>query len=454
MTSCLLEKTVQQSLPEDVSSVVVAVSGGVDSIVLLHLLHKIGASRSSLRPLNLQAVHLNHQIRHEAQADAHFVESLCRRLEMPCHIASCDVPALAKKEKISLEMAGRKARRYLLQQVADKQGAGMIALGHHRDDQLETFLLRLTRGCGLSGLAGMTVRDGIWWRPLLNCSRRQLVDYAQRHKLVWCEDASNQDPAFLRNAIRMKVVPLLEEINPRLSDRVLDLSRQIASEENYWQLQLEEKFPLMIVSQQDGLRLSRTKLLACHPALRVRLLREGVRRVRGHLEGIDAIHLHSLNSLLGNARSQAQLDLPDCWVARRYDCLWLRSDSPGQPAQFCLPVRIPGETALPDGRKLLVTLVERPDAETRESVFFDLEASGTEMYLRNWQPGDYFAPLGMSGHKRLKRLFSDLQIEKEERCCVPLLFSGEKLLWVVGIRRSRHAVAGPNSGTTARFDVT
>ena len=453
MVNGLLEKAVLQSLPEDGDSVVVAVSGGVDSVVLLHLLHRIGVSRPDSRPLSLQAVHLNHQIRHDADADADFVQTLCRGLDIPCHSVSCDVPLLAQNEKISLEMAGRKARRQLLRQVADKQGAGLIALGHHRDDQVETFLLRLTRGSGLSGLAGMVVRDGIWWRPLLNCSRRQLLDYAQRHQLVWREDSSNRDPVFVRNALRLQVVPLLEEINPRLGERILDLGRQIASEENYWQLQLEKTFPLMIVSARDGLRLSRTRLLDCHPALRLRLLREGVRRVRGHLEGIDAIHLRSLDSLLDNARSQAQVDLPGCWGARRYDQLWLRSDPPAPPVPFRLAVRIPGETDMPDGRKLVVTLVERPGAETHESVFFDLAAAGTEMYLRNWRPGDRFAPLGMSGHKRLKRLFSDLHIEREERCCIPLLFSGQTLLWVVGVRRSRHAVAGSGSGMTARFDL-
>ncbi|MFO7767287.1 MAG: tRNA lysidine(34) synthetase TilS [Pelovirga sp.] len=453
MSNCLLESAVLQSLPEHCDTLIVAVSGGVDSVVLLHLLDRIARSRSDRPPLNLQAFHLNHQIRSEAAADARFVSNLCRQLNIPCHSVSRDVPALAKMEKVSLEMAGRKVRRELLQRLADQQGADLIALGHHRDDQVETFVLRLTRGSGLSGLAAMAERDGIWWRPLLNCSRRQIRDYARQQQLDWREDASNQDPTFVRNTLRMQVVPLLEKINPRLDERITELSRQIASEEDYWQRQLQETFPLMVVATQDGLRLSRIRLLDCHRALRLRLLREAVRQVCGHLEGVEAIHLRAISDLLDGPRSQAQLDLPGCWVARRYNHLWLRNDPPDPPVPFDLPVQIPGETYLPDGRKLVVTLVERPQAETRESVCFDLDASGSVMSLRNWQPGDRFAPLGMSGRKRLKRLFSDLHIEKEDRYRVPLLFSGRKLLWVVGVQRSRHAVAGLSSGRTARFEL-
>ena len=453
MTMCTLESTVRQSLPDETGAIVVAVSGGVDSVVLLHLLRCIAVSRSAAHPLHLQVVHLNHQIRQEAEDDARFVEALCRQWNVPCHGMSCDVPALARKEGISLEMAGRVARRRLFRQVAERQGAELIALGHHRDDQVETLLLRITRGSGLSGLAGMAERDGIWWRPLLSCSRRQLLDYAKQHALKWCEDSSNKDTAFVRNALRLQVVPRLKEINPRLNERFFELGRQIASEEDYWQQQIDKHFPLLLVAEQDGLRLSRAGLLACHPALRLRLLREAVRRVCGTLDGIGAVHLRALDSLLDSSRCQSQLDLPGCWVACRYDDVWLRTHPPGLPVAFHLPVKIPGETLLPDGRRLVVTMVKRLEAESRDSIFVDLTVGGTDMFVRNWHPGDRIAPQGMTGHKRLKRIFAEMRVEKEDRHRIPLLFAGNDLLWIVGMRRSRHAAARPDTGMMARFDL-
>jgi tRNA(Ile)-lysidine synthase len=436
-----LEQRVLESLPEEVNSVIVAVSGGADSVVLLHLLHQVAIGRG----LVLQAVHLNHRIRPEADGDAFFVAELCRRLNIRCHCESCDVPGLARQENISLEMAGRLARRRLMERVAAQTGAQLIALGHHRDDQVETLLLRLTRGTGSSGLSGMKVRDGIWWRPLLFCRRQQLLDYAQQQSLTWREDASNQDPQFIRNRLRNQIIPMLEEINPQCGERLVALSRQIAAEEDFWRDQIKTHYPSILAPADDGLRLLRPQLLMVHPALRMRLLREAVNQVRGHLQGIESVHLRAVDELLSGSRSQAQLDLPGCWVARRYERLWLRRAAPEPPPQYDLSVQVPGETLLPDGRRLVLTLVQRAGAETRRRVYIDLATVGSPLSVRTWRPGDRFVPLGMKGHKRLKRLFSDLQLEKEERLRTPLLLAGETLLWVAGLQRSGCGIVTPAS---------
>jgi len=444
-----LEQRVLESLPEEVNSVMVAVSGGADSVVLLHLLHQVAIGRG----LVLQAVHLNHRIRPEADGDAFFVAELCRRLNIRCHSESCDVPGLARQENISLEMAGRLARRRLMERVAAQTGAQLIALGHHRDDQVETLLLRLTRGTGSSGLSGMKVRDGIWWRPLLFCRRQQLLDYAQQQLLTWREDASNQDPQFIRNRLRTQIIPLLEEINPQYGERLVALSRQIAAEEDFWRDQIKTHYPSILAPADDGLRLLRPQLLLVHPALRMRLLREAVNQVRGHLQGIESVHLCAVDELLNGPRSQAQLDLPGCWVARRYERLWLRRTAPELPPRYDLPVQVPGETLLPDGRRLVLTLVQRAGAETRHRVYVDLATVGSPLSVRTWRPGDRFVPLGMKGHKRLKRLFSDLQLEKEERLRTPLLLAGETLLWVAGLQRSGCGIVTPASVEPVRIEL-
>lgn len=449
MTLCQLEKNLLHALPDGVSHIVVAVSGGVDSVVLLHLLQRISVSR----PLSLTVAHLNHCIRPQGEADARFVAQLCADLRLSCHIESCDVPALARRDKLSLEMAGRQARRGFLQRVAAARCAGRVALGHHRDDQVETFLLRLSRGSGVTGLAGMAMDDGLWWRPLLACGRQQLLAYAASHRLAWVEDASNHDPDFVRNRLRSRVVPQLYKINPRFAERLGELTRQIRTEEDYWQQQVDDHFPAALLSADDGLRLSRDLLLAMHPAVRMRLLREGVRRVRGHLQGIEAIHLHALDGLIGNPRSQAQLDLPGCWAARRYGELWLREHPPVRQSPYEVPLAVPGDTFLPGGQTLRATLAETAGAESQDCVEFALERLPGDLYVRNWRSGDRLEPLGMVGQKRLKRLFSDLRIEHEERFLVPLLYSATTLLWVAGLRRSRHAVTDSCAGPVLRVKL-
>jgi tRNA(Ile)-lysidine synthase len=350
-------------------------------------------------------------------------------------------------------MAGRLARRRLLERVAAETGAQLIALGHHRDDQVETLLLRLIRGTGISGMNGMAQLDVPWWRPLLYCSRRQLLTYARRQSLSWREDASNQDPLFVRNRLRHQIVPLLSDINPQFAERMVALSLQVATEEDFWRDQIEMHFPSICAAGDDGLRLQRSQLLAFHPALRLRLLRAALTEIRGHLHGIEAVHLHAVDDMLTGDRSQAQLDLPACWVARRYESLWLRNAAPKLPPFFDVQLQIPGETPLPDGRKLVTTVVERAEMETRHRVYFDLTARDVPLSVRSWRPGDYFVPLGMPGRKRVKQLFSDLKIEKEERLRTPLVVAGENLLWVAGLQRSGFGVVTPFSVKVVRMEL-
>jgi tRNA(Ile)-lysidine synthase len=430
-------------------SLLVAVSGGVDSVVLLHLLCNLGEEHG----LCLQVAHLDHQIRSESAADAEFVRQLCERLNLPCSIEKCNVPELAAEQKISIEMAARQARRDFLQRIADKIGASLIALGHHRDDQVETFFQRLIRGSGTAGLAAMRTVQDRWWRPLLSCSRQQILAYAAAQQLRWVEDASNADPSYLRNRLRHQLLPQLRQLNPQLDERWQQLCGQLQDDNDYWQQQVAEVLPGLIKSSDDGLRLHLQPLLALPRALRMRVLRETLRRLRGNLQRLEAVHLYAIDALLRSERSQSQLDLPGCWVARRYQELWLRCEPPTLLAdyQFILPV--PGELLLPCGRVVRACLQDEQQGESLRVAEFCLSELSFPLTVRNWRPGDSFAPQGMLGSKRLKRFFSDQKVELEERNRIPILVSDGPILWLLGQRRSRHAEAGQKAGQILRLEL-
>ncbi len=444
-----IKQSLVDAVPKGVRRVLVAVSGGVDSVVLLHLLKGVATELE----LTLEVAHLDHQIRPESVADATFVKNFCGDLNIPCHIENCDVVALAGAGRLSLEMAGRQARREFLGRIAGTVGADLVALAHHRDDQVETFLLRLVRGSGLSGLSAMRGQTGSWWRPLLNCSREQILGYAKGEKLGWVEDKSNRDSAFLRNRFRGQIVPLLRDINPKFDDRIATLTQQVQLEEDYWHQQVAQNFPPLIVSSHDGLRLDRPALLKIHPALRLRLLREALRQVRGNLQKIEAVHLRAVEGLVVNQRSQAQLDLPDSWVARRYETIWFKAVAPELSTPFDLPLTIPGEIELPDGRMLHLSLQDEQGGESLHASEFSATELSQPLRVRSWMPGDRFAPQGMTGRKRLKRFFSDNQVELEERHRLPILICGEEILWLVGMRRSGQANANRDGGAILRVEL-
>ncbi len=430
------------------STVVVAVSGGADSVALVDFL----VSRAELH-LRLVVAHLNHCLRGgESDGDEAFVISLAASYGIPCELRRVDVRELARTARQSLEDAGRSARYAFLDEVADSYGAHAVALAHHADDQAETVLMRLLRGSGGRGLASMSPRsrNGRYVRPFLCVTRREIEAYLQRRRLSYRHDRSNDDTGYLRNSIRHELLPFLQRYNPEIAARLADTAAILAADEDLLDASTDDSFVRCGAFDKDGAVLAVRGVRCELPGMRMRLYRRALQRVNPGLAGISHRHLDAVDGLVLSEAPNAELHLPGgCRVVRSYDGLAFRRQPAHAPAPFAVEIPGPGEYPLPNGASLVVTCADSipdlPEDGARRALF-DLDAVPFPWLVRSFRPGDRLHPAGMSGTKKVKELFMERRVPRTERGRIPLLFQGDRLLWVCGLRRSTDAVTDTHTG--------
>ena len=443
--------------------VLVALSGGPDSVALLRLLRELEAAGE----LSVAGVaHLNHGLRDAANGDEEFCRTLAAELGLAFRCDLIDVRARAARLRTSLEDAGRQARYELFERVATELGADVIATGHTRDDQAETFLLRLLRGAGPRGLAGIHPRSGRVVRPLLDVGRDELRAYLAALGQPFREDESNRDLTIPRNRIRHELLPVLtRDFSPGITDvlaREAEIARQ---DEDRLQHEAIDLLGLIVLRNEKGNRgeveaveVDARALRAVHPALAVRVVRMVLEQVApGRFVGFD--HVERLLELARDPRGQGALSLPGQHAERRGETIVLgRRPDPPEPFSnsFRVSLSIPGEVVLaaqgwaisatgdtqpgqstgtlnlecPRGQSTGTLKVECPRLEQT------VAADGLTLPLavRSRRPGDRFRPLGMDGReKKLQDVLVDRKVAREERDSLPLVVdSADKIVWVVG----------------------
>jgi len=271
-------------------------------------------------------------------------------------------------------------------------------------------------------------------RPLLETLPAELDSYRREQQLSWREDASNHDLELTRNRLRHQLLPLLREYNPEIVAGLAGLAGRLQLDEDYWRQQAADVFERLAEVSAAELQLPVAALLQLHPALRLRVLRVALEKQRGDLRGIDATHLRSLDELLAAERPQAELHLPQCWAARRYDRLWLRRAAPEAPESDEQLVTGPGCYRLPGVGCLEVAIGCGERGSSASQVSFDLRQVGFPLRVRPVRPGDRFRPSGMRGHKKVKDFWSDTRMTHEQRRRL-LVLEGEEILWLIGERR-------------------
>ncbi len=433
--------------------VIVAVSGGADSVCLLHLLLVLRDAYA----LALHVAHLHHGLRgSEADRDEAFVRREAERLGLSCTVERLTPADYAPLKKLSRQAAARDLRYAFLGRVAERVGATRIALGHTADDQVETILLHLLQGSGPEGWGGIPPVRGPYIRPLIETPRALIEEYLPAAGISWLEDSSNRDLRYLRNYLRREVLPLLRRLNPRLADTVGRGARLLREESSHLEAEAEAAFDRALLETRrpegealpDRLVLSIAAVASLDPSLQRRILRRVIATCRGSARGLRAAHLEAARERVLAGSTGNRIALPGGWTLRNaYGRLIMeRHPSVLSAPPAPVPVSVPGRTAAPAFGLLLETAwLDRLPAEppSRDRLYLDAERLPGPLQLRARLPGDSLYPAGMGGRrKKLQDLLVDMKIPREDRDRIPLLVSGDALVWVVGMRADgRHLAA-------------
>jgi tRNA(Ile)-lysidine synthase len=420
--------------------IVIGVSGGVDSMVLLYLLH-------ALRPrwsLDLTVAHVNHGLRpQESEREAELVRKESEKLGVPFEYGQFDVRAFQKGSKLSPQEAARRLRFGFFDRVMEKREASKLALGHNADDQVETVLLRLLRGSGLEGLKGiLPMRDSKVIRPLLSVWRREIEAFASARDVPYLLDSSNLKRDYLRNRIRLDLIPCLEEgYQPHLKTLLLRTSSILQEENDFLEKSAEEACRQLMKSEGACLSFNSIQFRGFHSALRWRILRRFAKQMARE-SGIQGIEAPEFRALSGRVLREPsfRVEWPGgFFVEKRYERVSLGKEKQAPVPAFEMEMAVPGRTPLQlIGKKLISeTLTGGDDAclETaRDTALLDYDRLRFPLKVRNFRAGDRFHPLGAGGTQKVKEFFIDHKVPRFERERVPLVVSADGIVWIVGHR--------------------
>jgi len=440
---------------------IVAVSGGPDSIALLSLLHRLARTWR----LTLTAVHCNYGLRgEESDGDESFVSTFCRDRELSLLVHR---PTLVKRrQRSSLQAEARRARYDFMTQLAHEIGADRIAVAHTANDQAETLLMRMLRGSGMAGLGGMPyIREGMIVRPLLTATREEVETYLDHEGLTCRRDSSNEKPLYHRNRIRKELMPAMTRLVPaavRVLQRQADLLRD---DERYLQQVTYELMRTCVSHDGGGVqRVNRQVFLELPVALQRRVVRAVLRSYDEEMRASSTRVVESVRRMLLKGRINARLSLKQAVVILEQGSARFIPDAGGHAGRETVSrreetevIRLPGPSTVSWARtnqKIHVQRMTRRDAEQGgvapavQRVLFDADTCSEPLLLRPWRAGDRFFPQGMKGKsKKLQDFFTDMKVPRQQRKEIPLLVAPEGILWVVGLRQDDRFVA--HRGTTS-----
>lgn len=431
----LLRAAVRYRMFSPGDRVLAAVSGGPDSVAMLHALH----SRADHFGITLHVAHLNHGIRGEASdADAEFVARLARDIGVGCTVEKTDVPTLRRKMRMGTEEAARSLRHKFLQQTAAELCANRIALGHTADDRAESVLLNVIRGTGVHGLGSIRPVSGSVVRPLIDTTRAEVENYITEHDIPFRTDHTNLDPAYTRNRVRLKLLPLLEKhYNPQARSALVRLAEIAAMTSDLmdcaaWSAAVSALY-------RDAFDAGLISMLP--RALQHEVVRQEILRIKGDLNDVSMEQVSRVVDAL-ECGSDFVITLPSgrIYAERVGDTFCIRAPArASRGAAFEYRIAVPGITILSEAEQTLTVDVVNNPIPTKlpiDEALIDVEAVTGELRARNPRPGDRITLFGLGGTKKLQDVFTDAKVPRNERARAAVLVDDEKILWVVGVARA------------------
>lgn len=417
----------------------VAVSGGADSVCLLHVLVRLAPELG----ITLRVLHLNHRLRgEESDEDARFVAELAASLQLPCTISRVPRDLLGEGE--NLEQSARDARLAFFREMQEQFNLRCVALGHTRNDQAETVLYRLLRGAGTAGLSGIrpTTTDGRI-RPLIRCSRADIIEWLTSNAIRWREDRTNSDERFDRNRIRHSILPMLAEFSPAIPNILAATAEVARAEEEYWADEVARVFPEISQKKLKSVLIRTDRLNSMQLALGRRVIRAALAQVRGDLRTIDLVHIERVIELARKPEGHGRLQVPGLDIMRSFE--WLRIAQPRQQTRFELDYAFAVSLGVPQhdfricGSEQCISLVHKDvgtlpppqcPAASYNEMWDELDVASLDgaLELRNWHPGDELHLLGKEP-KKIKQFFQDFRIPLWDRHLWPVLTCGTTVVW-------------------------
>jgi len=413
--------------------ILIGLSGGPDSVCLLNVLNNL----KNKFMLDLYTVYIDHGLRpEETPEETEFCKKLCAGLSIPFTTKVIDVKTYSKEQGLIKQEAARELRYRIFEETAYEIKAHKIALGHTADDQLETFFMRFFRGSGPTGLSGIPPVRGNIIRPLIEIERMEIEEFLHEQKINYITDSSNLKKDYLRNRIRLAFIPEIKKINPHIAQTVSRTMEILREEEKYFELIITKTLMKLICRKTDfRMELFLTPLEAMDKVILRRVLRRAVDAAKG-LRGMEFIHIEGIIDLIKQGRQGDRIYLPrGLRVIKNYSTLVITSEIPLRLGTFTL--NVPGEVVLKESRAVIkASVVDKVESygDGKTMAVFDADKTGTVLTVRSREHGDFFYPIGFGKRKKLQDYFVDEKVPRDERDSIPIVVSGNDIVWVTGFR--------------------
>ncbi len=439
------------SMLNEKDSVLLGLSGGADSVCLLIMLHQLKEEYK----IKLSAIYIDHGLRpDETIEEKNFCQNLCDSLNVPFISKNIDVKSYAKEHDLNKQEAARDLRYKILEETANEQNANKIALAHNADDQAETFLMRILRGSGAKGLSGIPLVRGKVIRPLIEIERREIEEFFDNTSQAYMTDSSNLKQDYFRNWLRISVLPEFKRKNPDLIQTISRICSILSEEDNHLELIVTKTLMKLIPKKTDKtIELFLVPLESMDKAILRRILRRAIGAVE-ELRGINYIHIEEIIELIKHGRSGDRLNLPKkIRVIKSYSTLIITSELPVKLNYYSLPV--PGELLLKDAGIALLSSFADNTVKTNEKQNTALDADKVKLPLsvRAREKGDVFYPSGFGKKKKLQDFFVDEKIPRDERDSIPIVLSGDDIVWVAGYRTDERFKADKDTKKTILIEL-